>query len=203
MSTQQLLDPGKIYEVSDELESFFFVLLYEGIHWVAHHKPPGLDVGFIFDDLYVDADGRKTGGRGKSWMYTQRILEKLEFEQSPPFTDLIGNLFRLFSSLATVNTHKIGDEVSKDRDIENVKKLESCEVIIRAMKDAVEREDWPKEYDKVSNCNYPRNGEIVEEDPAGHANLKVVTGAGGASVRAREEDDSDTAPKKRPKIKNA
>lgn len=71
--------------------------LYEGVHWVAHNKPPMLDVKFIFDDVQVDANGHQTGGRGKFWMYIQSanvILKELEFEKSPPFTGLIRELFR-------------------------------------------------------------------------------------------------------------
>ena len=97
ISTERLINPDKTYEVSDELESSFFVLLYEGIHWVAHNKPPMLDVKFIFDDVQVDANGHQTGGRGKFWMYIQSanvILKELEFEKSPPFTGLIRELFR-------------------------------------------------------------------------------------------------------------
>jgi len=222
ISTAQLRDPGKAYEVSDELESFFFVILYTGLHWVIHNKPDALDVKHIFDDVRVSANGRQTGGLGKYNMYTMEdlvILQDLEFNKSPPFTDLIRKLFLLFQSLTFVNQAKNARrKIISTEDRKNVHKLKSCKAIVRLMKNAVEREDWPEVHDKAANDIYPRKEEIDKEDRVGLANLKVTTAIvnapiPGASVplpasastsraskRGREEDDGHTTPTKRSKV---
>ena len=218
ISTAQLRDPGKTYEVSDELESFFFVILYEGVHWVIHNKPTRLKVKHIFDDVQVEADGRQTGGVGKHNMYTMEdlvILRDLEFDKSPPFTDLIRELFLLFQSLAFVNQAKSArrEKLISTEDRKNVNKLKNVKAIVRLMKNAVEREDWPEVYDKAANDIYPRKEEIDKEDRVGLANLKVTTATvnapiplpasastSRASKRGREEDDGHTTPTKRSKV---
>ena len=215
-STAQLLDPGKAYEVSDELESFFFVILYEGVHWIIHNKPGTLNVKHIFDDVQVGADGSQTGGVGKQHMYIKGgvILQHLEFTKSPPFTDLIRGLFRLFQSLAIVNCDKDVGRDPRPLDIANVDELKNCNAVIRLMKNAMNRKDWPEEHDKAANDNYPRKEEIDKEDRVGLANLKVTTAAADASIpgaavplpaskaskRGREGDDGHATPAKRSRV---
>ena len=218
ISTAQLSDPGKIYEVSDELESFFFVILYEGIHRVIHNKPAGLFVKHIFDDARTDANGRQAGGAGKRDMYgiyAGVILEDLKFEKSPPFTDLIRGLFLLFQSLNVVNLEKKSKRKPRSEDAANIEKLKDCKAVIQLMKSAVRRKDWPKEHDKVLGDNYPRDGEIDREDRVGLANLKEVTSPGDVplpaspapagsisrvSKRGREEEDGPATPTKRSRV---
>ncbi|KAF9643904.1 hypothetical protein BDM02DRAFT_3263846 [Thelephora ganbajun] len=214
----------RIYEASDELESFFFVILYEAVHWVSHNKPERLNIKFIFDDVRVHDDGRQTGGLGKQDMYTMDadvILQNLKFYKSPPFTDLIRGLFRLFQSLAIANYDKKLGRDPQPQDAANVDKLKNCKAIIQLMKNAVERADWPEVCDKAAKDNYPRKGEVDKEDRVGLANLKVTTntpevpvpgvpavgaplpasaGTSRASKRGREEDDGYTTPTKRSKV---
>jgi hypothetical protein len=143
------------------------------------------------------------------------ILEKLEFEKSPPFTDLIRALFCLFQSLAIVNMCKDFGMEPRSEDAANVEKLKDCSAVIQLMKSAVESDDWPEKCDKVPNDNYPRDEEIDREDRVGLANLKEVTppgdaalptaptpavGTSRASKRGREEDDGSTTPTKRSKV---
>lgn len=219
ISTWQLLDPGKIYEVSDELESFFFVILYEGVHWVTHNKPKTLRVKHIFDDVQVEADGQQTGGSGKCRMYTvdgNVILQHLEFTKFPPFTDLIRGLFRLFQSLTFVNQANCAGRQGAifPHDIENANRLNDCKTVIQLTKDALKRTDWPQESDKVTSDNYPRKQEVDKVDRVGLANLKVTTatidapapaalptstGISRTSKRGRE-DDGQVSPTKRSKV---
>ena len=160
ISTARLLDPNKRCEVSDVLESLFFVILYEGIHWVTHNKPT-LDPRYLFDEARTYAGGsRIIGGNGKFRMYTfsphmDAVLHKLRFERSPPFADLLRELFLLFESLAIVSRNKKSGEKSQDQDASNVEKLENYRVVIQLMKNAVERVDWPEEHDKALSDNYP------------------------------------------------
>jgi len=162
--TAQLLNPDKVYGVPDELESFFLVILYEGIHWVVHNKP-SLGVKYLFDGVQADPGGHGvTGGKGKFCMYTlsphtDAVLHQLRFERSPPFADILRELFLLFKSLAIVNRNKESGEELQDQDISNVKKLENCGAVVQLMKNAVERVDWPTEHDKAPRDNYPGNRE--------------------------------------------
>ena len=219
ISLVQLLYPGRAYEVSDELESFFFVTLYMGLHWIIHNKPAALNMEHIFDDVQVLADGRQTGGSGKQRMYMNKFLipQELQFEKSPPFTNLIRELFGLFKNLARVNINKDIDQESSPESIAEANKLNNCDAIIRLMETAIEREDWPKECDKVTRDNYPRKEEIDEEDRVGKAAVRVSTlepsapeapdsatslpTPSTASKRGREEDDDGyTTPTKRSKV---
>jgi len=219
-STAQLRDPGKTYEVSDELESFFFVIFYVGVHLVIHSKPDTLDVKHIFDDLQVSVNGRQTGGVGKRNMYIEGrvVLQHLEFTKSPPFTKLIRGLFRLFQSLAIFNCDKEVGRDPRPQDIAEADKLKNCKAVIWLMKNVMERKDWPKVYDKAANDNYPRKEEIDKEDRVGLANLKVTTAAADAHIpgaagslpapmttsrvskRRQEEDAGHTTPMKRSKV---
>ena len=164
ISTAQLRDPQKIYEVSDELESLFFVILYEGIHWVVHNRPKALNVEYLFDWARTDRSGsRIIGGKGKFCLYTlsphrDAVLHELRFERSQPFADLLRELFFLFESLAIVNRNKESGEELQDQDISNVEKLENCRTVVQLMKNAAERVDWPKEHDKARHDNYPGGG---------------------------------------------
>ena len=158
LSTRQLIHPGATYGVSDELESFFFIILYEGLHRVTHNKPQRLDMPYIFDHVHTMPDGSQIGGVGKVNMYQARsdmILEELNFTNSPPFTNLIRELFRLFRSLGFVNAGCTSAE-----DNQNVSKLKDCKGIVRLMKNAVERTGWPEESDKATSDNYPRKEEM-------------------------------------------
>ena len=160
----------------------------------------------IFDDAATDVHGKQTGGAGKQVMYTARdfmnvFLRELNFEKSPPFTNLIRDLFRLFQSIVIVNLDEAIGRESRDQDIANIKKLESCEHVIQLMRNAVERNDWPKEHDRVLDSNYPRDEGIDEADPIGRASMKVLTSAGRAPKREREEDDGDTTSTRRSKTK--
>jgi hypothetical protein len=219
ISTARLQDPDKTYEVSDELESLFFVMLYEGLHRVVNNKPARLNVEYTFDHMRVDRDGHRVGGDGKWLMYTSRtrvILEELEFEKSPPFTDLIRGLFRLFQSLIIADTYSVMDRELRSEDAANIEKLRDCKAVIDLMKNAVERKDWPKVCDKVSNGDHPFGEEMCRKDRAGLASLKQVippgdaplpatptpaAGVSRASKRGREEDDGPTTPAKRFRVK--
>ena len=202
MSTEQLANPGKIYEVSDELESFFFVIFYEGLHWVNHNKPMRLNVKEIFDHVEIDDDGSHLGGAGKQRLYDRGsalICQQLEFTKSKPFTDLIRQLYRLFRSLQAVNMEKEYDFSPAEKYYPNIEKLKDCKEVIRLMQEAVERKDWPNESDKVTEDNYPR---MDEKDPVGITYLEEDTGATGIKRRREEEagEDGPKTPTKRSRV---
>jgi hypothetical protein len=189
MSTARVADTRKFYEVSDDLESFFFVILYEALHWVVHEELKTVNVIKLFDEIqYVD--GRRIGGEEKKSLYTVRpeiILKELQFESSP-FTDLIRGLFCLFQPLAVVNQCKERAQRPPCQELESINKLEDCKEIIKLLKTAVERTDWAEGCDKAEQDNYPS---IKSRPPIAP---KVVK-------RPRENDEGDqTPPAKRPKV---
>ena len=94
---------------------------------------------------------------------TDVALQELEFERSPPFTDLIWRLFQLFRSLAIVNFLKRASMDLQPRNVADLEKLTDCKAVIQLMKSALERSEWPKACDKVAEDNYPRE-EIGEVD---------------------------------------
>ena len=205
MSTAQLADPGKAYEVSDELESFFFVIFYEGLHWVTHNKPMDLDVKAIFDQVGRIFKGNRTGGAGKQELYDngeELIYQQLEFTKSKPFTDLIRQLYRLFRSLQAVNVGKKYNYSPLEEHSSNVEKLKDCKEVVRLMKEAVVRKDWSEGSDKVTEGNYPRQENADEKDPIGLTYLNEVTGMTGVKrgVEEVEGEDCHKTPTKRSRI---
>lgn len=219
ISTWQLLDPGKTYTVSDELESLFFVFLYEGVHWITHNKPGTLNVEHIFDDVQFNTNGQQTGGAGKLTMYTMNanvLLCHLNF-MSPPFTKLIRELFRLFQSLAGFNIANRSLKRPDQDDTANVKKLEDCRAIKKMIMDTMKRKDWPEACDKATKDNYPRKLEVGSVDRIGLANLKLTTAFGlNAStnttpsptlastsqvLKRKHENSGNTLPTKRSRVK--
>jgi len=199
MSTEQLANPGKIFEVSDELESFFFVILYEGVHWVAHNKPSRLNVRHIFDHVETIIEGNHVGGAGKRDLYSEHealICQQLEFTKSEPFTGLIRQLYRLFQSLRVVNmVTKLGLRTPEEHS-PNVEKLKNCKEVVRLMKDAVARKDWSKEFDKVPEGNYPRKKKMDEDDLIGLSYLNKVNGTKRGLEEVAEGDGPKTLTKR-------
>lgn len=193
-----------MYDVSDELESFFFVILYTGLHFIAHNMPVALNVKDIFDDTRYEANGRPIGGSGKLRMYlldAHVILQQLQFEKSPPFADLIGELFLLFQSLAIVGVCLKNRREPWYQDAMNANKLRDFDVIIRLLKNAVERTDWPRESDKVEAGNYSpkggaegRHGPLVPKAPT-----LVPPPALPKRGREGDEDGDQETPVKFPK----
>jgi len=76
------------------------------------------------------------------------ILHQLHFERSPPFGDLIRELFRLFASFTFVNQVNGSGRMARVQDPSNAKKLRDCRTVIRLMENVLERVDWPKECDR-------------------------------------------------------
>ena len=172
--------------VSDELESFFFVIFYVALHWIIHNKLDELNIEHIFDEHRVNRHGDHLGGAGKLNMYlytksSDAILQTLEFTESLPLTDLIRQLFCLFQSLAQFNH---SSRKSSSEDEENVKKLENCDTILKLMEEALVREDWPQACDKTATDNYPREEETDQKDQVGRAHVKVSIGGSRALVQA-------------------
>ena len=206
MSTRLLSHPGKVHELCDDLESLWFVLLFEGLHFVKHNSPRDIDMPLIFDQVFVPpTTGIPIGGVGKGLLYaTMRPTMgwNLEFE-SKPFTFLIRQIYQLFRSLNAYYMAKDMDEPVSVLHEENVGKLKGCVEIERLLTEALDSDDWPDVSDKIED-QYP---------PVGHRALKHMGGvtlsfvnrsfqpSGKPLKRKREGDDDPQAPEtKRPKM---
>ena len=159
MSTRLLTSPGKIHELCDDLESLWFVLLFESLHFVKHNEPEEIDMSDIFDQSYTTrTTGTHKGGRGKRDLYLESPLmtETLEFD-SKPFTTLIRQIYQLFRSLTLYYVAKGMGGTPSDSFKEDVEKLESCAEIERLLKAALDSKGWPETRDKVRD-QYPPTG---------------------------------------------
>jgi len=157
MSTRLLRVHGKVHELSDDLESHFFVLLFEALHFVEHNKPHGVFMQEIFDHVNVDPEtGHHTGGGGKVIFYSTGspiVNHRLEFT-SKPFTTLIRGLYRLFKSLHQYHAAKEDDTEPSKSDATNVEKLQGFTGVAELFDGALKSEGWPTECDKVLD-QYP------------------------------------------------
>jgi len=165
MSTRLLSVQGKIHELSDDLESHFFVLLFEGLHFVEHTKPYAIDMQALFDQATVDPKtGNHSGGQGKVFLYSNMfdlMNRELEFT-SKPFTTLIRGLYRLFASLHDYHAAKVKGKVPDPFDVNNVKKLEGCLGVEALFDEARQSKEWPTKCDKVLD-QYPPTKHLNSE----------------------------------------
>lgn len=166
MSTQLLTTQEKNHELCDYLESLWFVILYQGLHFVKHNAPLCIDVELIFNQIHVcDRTGILTGGVGKRHLYhfdEALITERLKFE-SKPFTALIGRIYWLFYALEGYYRPKVRRRESEDSVVEGVGKLANCAEFKRLLEEALSSEEWPESCDKVED-QYPPRG-YTTEDP--------------------------------------
>ena len=199
MSTRLLSHPNKVHELCDDLESLWFVLLFEGLHFAKHNKPSGIRMALIFDEVDVSlTTGGHTGGVGKGNLYTQKgsvMCGGLEFE-SKPFTVLVRQLYRLFQSLDDYYRENDKRKTPSDHNQENLKKLESCVEIERLLTEALGSNDWSNVSDKVED-QYP---------PVGRRTLRQMDGvalsfmnrsfqsSGRHLKREREEEEDSQGP---------
>ena len=194
MSTRLLSKPGKVHELWDDLESLWFVLLFEGLHFAKHNKPSGINMAGIFDQADVSLTTRThTGGLWKRHLYFGMYCimnEDLEFE-SKPFTTLIRRIYRMFESLEDYYRAKDREIMPNDFDQKNFKKLQNCVEMERLLTEALDSEDWPEVCDKVKD-QYPptRNLTFEQKDTvaAGYVNI-LSPDVNEPSKRKREEED--------------
>ena len=200
MSTRLLSKPGKVHELWDDLESLWFVLLFEGLHFVKHNKPRGIKMASIFNQADVSlTTGVHTGGEGKILLYLSKgavMNGALEFE-SKPFTILIRRIYQLFKSL---HKHYVAKDDNEPVDVfhgENVGKLKSCAEIERLLTEALDSGDWPEDCDKVTDQYPPTKNLMFEHKDAIASGLANIRSCTESSKRKREDDDLQILPIKR------
>ena len=163
MATRLLTTPGKAHELHDDLESLWFVILYEALHFIQHNKPPKINMKTLFDQVDLcDATGTHTGGLGKTHLYTNGCIvmtSQLAFG-SAPFTTLVRQIYLLFRALNAyymeLDSGVNPEEDPDSRIVKSVRKLDSCAEIERLLREALGSKGWPESCDKVEDQYPPR-----------------------------------------------
>jgi len=192
MSTRLLSSPGKPHELCDDLESLWFVLLYESLHFVKHNKPNGIDMRSLFDS--ESKSTTHVGGLGKRDLYSSNgalMTRVLKFD-SKPFTNLVRQIYRLFKSLHRYYVTQDDEEEPDGPVSQIVRKLENCGEIERLLKEALDSEEWPVSCDKAKD-QYPPVRRLTHQQKetvaSSYANrLLVPSGVSSGVKRGREEE---------------
>jgi len=197
MSTRLLSVKGKVHELSDDLESHFFVLLFEGLHFVKHNKPDGISMRKIFDQFDMNPEtGDHTGGDGKISLYStgfDTMNNQLKFT-TKPFTTLIRGLYQLFASLHDYHSAKGKKRRPHKSDARNVEKLGGCVGVVALLDEALKSEEWPTKCDKVRD-QYPPTNRLkpAQKDTVAlsYLNQSLAVGSSGGKWK-REEPQRST-----------
>ena len=207
MSTQLLLRPGKVHELCDDLESFWFVLLFEGLHFVKHNKPGGIKMATIFDHVDVSlTTGVHTGGLGKHILYTRNMdlmTDTLKFD-SEPFTALVRKMYLRFKSLNAYYTVQDDGETPNDFLQDNFRQLGSCGDIKKLFEEALSSKEWPTSCDKAQD-QYPPIRHLTPKQKdtiaLSYVNRSLVPSGEPSGVKRKrvEEGDTQVPESKRPK----
>ena len=190
ISTALLRCPGKTHEISDDLESSFFVLLYYALHYVRHNKSDSdVDMEMLFDEdeeRVVDGKTIIYGGKGKARMYTHKSwVTGLEFS-SKPLTDLFWELRGLFRGLEQYEVAEEDEE--RAAYLNRALKAKDPKEILRLFKKALDRDDWP-DNDKVSDQFPRRSTSVVAEPSPGHWTNAIKSNISTSSKRKAESAD--------------
>jgi hypothetical protein len=215
MSTELLAVPEKVHELCDDLESLWFSLLYEALHFVKHNTPPLLDVDTIFDYISIcPTTGAHNGGMGKAHLYRghgRKLVTTIEFTNQP-FTTLIWEMHSLFRSLfryydeqggeivALTQDNTAQDDTEQDNTVaKNIPKLKDCAEVKRIFKEALDSKGWSESCDKVED-QYPPNECLTpkEENTVALSHLESALGRSPCSdepsgtKRKREENERES-----------
>ena len=144
MSTRLLSSPEKAHELRDDLESLWFVFLYEALHFVKHNEPFGINMNMLFNQIDE--------------------CSKTEF-RNRPFTALARQVYQLFQTLHIYDMEFDNELNPKSSIVKSVRKLDSCAEIERLFREALKSQGWPENRDKVED-QYPPVTEEREDTVA-------------------------------------
>ena len=207
-STQLFFNSRKVHELCDDLESLWFVLLFECLHFVKHNKPEDMDMPTIYTFDGSERSRNDYPGLGKWDLYRSGLLmpRVLKFD-SKPFTTLIRQIYRLFRSFHRYCEAQDMKEASEVSVGEDAGKLKSCAEIERLLGEALNSKGWPTDCDKVED-QYPPVVEMTVEQmdiiAMSYVNRPIARpGVLPAGKRKREEEGDPPVSSevtKRPKI---
>ena len=165
MSTQLLEKPGKVHELCDDLESLWFVFLYEALHFVKHDQPSGISMDLVFDQVErCPKTGTHTGGAGKTQLYNSQAttVASIAFA-SGPLTALVQKMYKLFRRLS-VHCGKQDFEMSMEggTEVKGFPDLEDCKKVQELFQEALDSPGWSA-HDKVED-QYPPNKHLTPRE---------------------------------------
>ena len=203
MSTRLLTTPGKAHELRDDLESLWFVLLYEALHFVKHNKPFGIHRDTLFDQVRVcPTTGVHTGGLGKRVLYSEKILMTKELNfGNDPFNTLVKQVYGLFQALNTYYRER-GNVKHQERNdntfvVDFVRKLDDCAEIERLLREALNAEGWPESCDKVED-QYPSMKHLTPEQKdaiaLGFVNRPFREPGEPSGMKRKREEEEENSP---------
>lgn len=196
------MKPRKVHELCDDLESFWFVLLFESLHFVKHNRPSGTMMPTLFDYVAVSPTTGTlgTGGTGKSVLYTRKkvfMTDTLKFD-SAPFTALVRKMYLRFKALDAYYMAQGNGETPNDFLQENFRKMGSCADIKEIFEEALGSEEWPVSCDKVEDQYRPIGRSVSEQKDTialSYASRSLVPPdepSGGVKRKREEEEEGDT-----------
>ncbi|TFK46136.1 hypothetical protein OE88DRAFT_1668323 [Heliocybe sulcata] len=182
VSCQLLINPRKIPALQDDLQSFFWTLLYTGLHLI----PCSLSrmrladmLKTVFDESrWDDGKGRTVGGREKYMVIcngTYILPDTLTGEPpiifgppATPLNDLVKPLWRLFWAweLCQIQMDE-SQELVHPTIKSNADKLLTSEAILQLFKDAYTNPDWSH---KISD----RKEGLVPEEGHGSSSKRAI-----------------------------
>jgi len=98
ISVRLLSQPGAEHLLQDDLESFFWVLLWVSLRYTAHNQPPEKlgDLLSAFDQVYRQSN---EGGEHKhSMLSSRRIPKQIVFSAGKDLNDILGEFSDLFNT---------------------------------------------------------------------------------------------------------
>jgi len=205
MSTRLPMRPEKVHGLCDDLESFWFVFLFEALHFVKHTKPIGIKMTTLFDHVDVClTTGNHTGGVGKYALYASDMdimTNTLKFE-SEPFNALVRNMYLRFKTLSAYYTALDSREKPSSSLLENFRKLGSCADITKLFEEALSSEGWPENCEKVED-QYPLIRHLTPKQKdtvaSSYVNRSLLPSNESLKRKREEEEDAQVPETKRPK----
>ncbi|KAF7439743.1 hypothetical protein PC9H_000079 [Pleurotus ostreatus] len=179
MSIALLQATGRRHTVSDDLESFFWVVLYYSLVYLTHNKVKRLPriIKNIFEQCEEDEDEEDeeavTGGKGKRNVVFHGdyighgIKQPLEFTQSVPVTRFVANMLHLLGERAK-RLPTIGEDSENDS-----KTLLGYKDVEHIWEATLSSSSWPTN-DKARNQLSKKRGASGMEDDSDERKIKKV-----------------------------
>jgi hypothetical protein len=157
MSALLLRHPGKHQLLQDDLESHFYVLMYNALRYIPNDKMGNLTryMERLFDNSETNADGSVTGGSGKV-VYMMTEDSDVNWAGSPPLTHFVEDAkgyvreWFQYESSALARQLKAEKTITKAPDVPPHFAFANHDRLIELCQTTLERKEWP-DADKVDD----------------------------------------------------
>jgi hypothetical protein len=157
MSALLLQFPTKYQLLQDDLESHFYVLIYNALRYLRSDKLHNLAayMGDLFDDSTNNDDGTVSGGKGKMSYLASEVMT-IRWQSSPHLTDLVKvakgyvNEWFQHESAALIQQIHLNEHITEPPDVPDRFALSNHNRFIDLCQITLKRDGWP-EGDKVED----------------------------------------------------